>query len=131
MPSPGTFFGPITVWSPFFPSYSDKVSKSFINGIVAFRTIPRPHFAVLQSKLFPIYFSMQTILPVIMALTYPAKSSIGSRSSIPGVFASDNRWTVLVPITLMFLSGLFNLAVIGPATVKCMRDRKSQGETSY
>lgn len=109
---------------------------SFINGIVAFRTLPRPQFSVLQSKLFPIYFSMQTALPVVLALTYPAdKLAIGSHSGIAGVLAPSNLWTVLAPIALMFLTGLANLALVGPATTKCMRDRKSQerkdGKKSY
>lgn len=73
---------------------------------------------------------MQTALPVVLALTYPAdKLAIGSHSGIAGVLAPSNLWTVLAPIALMFLTGLANLALVGPATTKCMRDRKSQGKS--
>lgn len=73
---------------------------------------------------------MQTALPVVLALTYPAdKLAIGSHSGIAGVLASSNQWAVLAPIALMFLAGLANLVLVGPATTKCMRDRKSQGKS--
>lgn len=110
---------------------SNQPLKSFINGIVAIRTLPRAQFALLQSKLFPIYFSMQTAIPIVLALTYPLnKTAIGGRSGVAGVLAPSNRWAVLAPIALMFLAGLANLVVVGPATARCMRDRKSQGESS-
>ncbi|KAL1873453.1 hypothetical protein VTK73DRAFT_951 [Phialemonium thermophilum] len=106
---------------------------SFINGIVAFRVLPRPQFSALQAKLFPIYFSLQTVLAVILALTYPGSGN--SLSSVAGVVAPANRWSVLLPLVCMFLFGLSNLAVIGPATTKCMRERKAQeskdGKKSY
>ncbi|KAK1765690.1 hypothetical protein QBC33DRAFT_131287 [Phialemonium atrogriseum] len=100
---------------------------SFINGIVAIQTLPRAQFALLQSRLFPIYFSMQTAIPIVLTLTYPLdKTTIGGRSGVAGVLAPANRWAVLAPIALMFLAGLANLVVVGPATARCMRDRKSQ-----
>lgn len=105
---------------------------SFISGIVAYKVLPRPQFSALQSKLFPIYFSMQTVLPVVMALTYPASQTAlgtGTPGGIAGVLEPSNRWSVLAPIATMFVSGLANMVVVGPATTKCMRDRKSQGKS--
>lgn len=108
---------------------------TFINGIVAFQTLPRPQFSVLQAKLSPIYFSMQTVIPVVIALTYPGDRTAGILPGIAGVLGSTNRWSVLAPMATMFLSALANLVVVGPATTKCIRDRKSQerkdGKTSY
>lgn len=73
---------------------------------------------------------MQTAIPVVLALTYPGSRSAlgGSPGSVAGVLAETNRWSVLVPLATMFLTGLANMAWIGPATTKTMRDRKSQGK---
>ncbi|KAM7197747.1 protein of unknown function (DUF4149) domain containing protein [Rhypophila sp. PSN 637] len=99
---------------------------SFVGGIISFQVLTRPQFSALMAKIFPVYFSMQTALPVVMALTYPGDSSSYSPSGIAGVFDSSNRWGVLVPIATMFASGLANLAVVGPATTRCMDERKRQ-----
>ena len=108
----------------------DIVAQSFINGVVAFKVLDRPQFSALQSKLFPIYFSMQTAIPVVLALTYPGSRSVlgGSPSGIAGVLDAPNRWTALAPLATIFLTGLANMAFVGPATTKTMRDRKTQGK---
>ena len=49
-------------------------------------------------------------------------------AGIAGVLDPDNRWSVLAPIATIFLTGVANLAVVGPATTKCMKERKYQGE---
>ncbi|MCJ1238014.1 hypothetical protein MMC14_006001 [Varicellaria rhodocarpa] len=113
--------------------------QSFIGGIVAYKALPRPQFASLQQAIFPIYFSLQTALPVILALTYPGtNSSLGTAavpSSLGGVFAEKNRTSVLAPLVTIFASSLVNLALVGPATTKIMRERKHQetrdGKKSY
>jgi hypothetical protein len=69
---------------------------------------------------------MQTALPVVLAVTYPA--GLTTPSGVAGLLDVSNRWSALVPIATMFVTALANMAVIGPATTKCMRDRKSQGE---
>ena len=52
-----------------------------------------------------------------------------------GVFADENRWSVLAPLGITFVTSLVNLVLVGPATTKCMRERKSQefkdGKKSY
>ncbi|KAM7202082.1 protein of unknown function (DUF4149) domain containing protein [Naviculisporaceae sp. PSN 640] len=110
---------------------------SFVGGIVSFQVLTRPQFAALMAKIFPVYFSMQTVLPVVMAITYPGSSTSLAPSGLAGVLDSSNRWTVLAPIAAIFASGLANLAVIGPATTKTMDERKRQekerkdGKKSY
>jgi hypothetical protein len=100
--------------------------QSFINGIVAYRALPRPQFSVLQQKLFPIYFGLQTALPAVMALTYP-----GMRSNIPnsiqGVLAESNRISTLTPLALIFVTSAANMLAVGPATTKIMKERKRRG----
>lgn len=74
---------------------------------------------------------MQTALPAVMALTFPGASTALGRgtASISGVFAPENRWSVLLPLGTILLSGLANAAYIGPQTTSIMRERKHQGET--
>lgn len=99
--------------------------KSFIGGTVAYRALERPQFSKLQQKIFPVYFSMQTALPVVLALTYPGDRT--TASSLSGALAEGNRWDVLVPILTMFATGFANLVIVGPATTKIMLERKQQG----
>ncbi|KIV88421.1 hypothetical protein PV10_08107 [Exophiala mesophila] len=114
-----------------------EIFQSFIGGIVAFRSLPRAQFATLQSALFPIYFSMQSVLPVLLALTFPAeRTAIGTTpSSLSGVLHPSNRLHVLTPLAIVFGAGLANSLVIGPQTTKTMRLRKHQetkdGKRSY
>jgi len=95
-----------------------------VGGIVSFQVLARPQFSLLMAKLFPVYFTMQTALPVVLALTYP-----GDSFSQPGVAGVLENTSVLYPIAATFLSALANLAVVGPATTKCMDQRKLQGQT--
>lgn len=107
-----------------------EVFQSFIAGVQAYRVLPRPQFATLQSALFPIYFSMQTALPIVMAITYPGeRSAVGNTNiGLSGVLAEVNRFGVLLPLVTIFATSAANLAIIGPATTKCMRERKHQGK---
>lgn len=68
---------------------------------------------------------MQTALPAAMALTYPGTSLI--EGGLKGIMAEQNRWSVLAPLGTMFVTGLLNLAFIGPATTQTMKERKHQG----
>lgn len=89
-------------------------SQSYIGGVVAYKVLPRPMFSQLQEKIFPIYFGMQTVLPVVLALTYPGpRNPLSVPSGIQGAFAEVNRWSVLVPLGTMFLTGLANMFFIG------------------
>lgn len=101
------------------------LSQSFIGGVLAFKTIPRPQFSALQQKIFPIYFGMQTAVPVFLALTYPSAGS--TPSGIQGTLAEPNRWTVLAPLATMFITGVANMAFIRPAIENIMKERKLQG----
>ena len=75
---------------------------------------------------------MQSALPVILALTYPGKMTLGGReaSGLSGVLSEDNRLSVLAPLVTMVGCGLANAIFIGPATTKIMRERKAQGRMS-
>ena len=95
--------------------------QSFCGGIIAYNVLPRPQFSSLQQKIFPVYFAIQTALPAVLALTYPgANNPLGTASSLQGMVAEPNRWSVLVPIAAMFVSGLANLLYLGPETTRIM-----------
>lgn len=96
---------------------------------MAFRSLPRAQFSTLQQGIFPVYFGMQTALPILLAITYPGEKTVLRRtdSSLAGVLAPENRYTVLAPLALIFSMGLANATIVGPATTRVMRQRKHQG----
>ncbi|KAF9874110.1 hypothetical protein CkaCkLH20_08482 [Colletotrichum karsti] len=110
---------------------------SFVNGITMFRVLERPAFSTAQNALFPVYFTIQTALPAVMALTFPGSGSpFGAREGgIGGLLNESNRYSALLPIATMFVTGLANLVVILPKTQKVMKARyaqeKKDGKKSY
>ncbi|KAF2503181.1 hypothetical protein BU16DRAFT_449306 [Lophium mytilinum] len=98
--------------------------QSFVGGIIAFRVLPRPQFSVLQSHIFPVYFTMQTALPVALALTYSGGPKVLAQQTLPASL-----------IGTMIVTGVINWVWIGPATTQCMKERKHQetrdGKKSY
>lgn len=101
--------------------------QTFINGIVMFRTVDRPSFSAIQQKLFPIYFGLQTVLPGVLALTYPGNTLIGLSNGPAGLVSEFARWHSLLPISVMALTGAVNLLVFLPLTVEVMKQRRGQG----
>ncbi|KAI9862781.1 MAG: hypothetical protein M1813_004277 [Trichoglossum hirsutum] len=106
--------------------------QTFVNGTISFRVLPRPQFASLQQALFPVYFSLQTALPVFMALTYPGTRTTAGlqKSGMLGVLAQENRFGVLLPLLTIFTTSLANLTLVDPATKRILRERKHQGKLS-
>ncbi len=72
---------------------------SFIGGPIAFKVLPRQQFGLLQSKLFPIYFSLQSVLNGVCLVT------------------TSNRNARII-FLIGALSGLINLTILGPWTTK-------------
>jgi hypothetical protein len=72
-------------------------------------------FAQLQQKIFPVYFSMQSTLPLIVLLTYPS-------ATYSQVLSTD----AAIPMLVTFATSAVNLVVVGPKTTKIMRARKVQ-----
>lgn len=108
--------------------------QSFIAGPVAFGAIPRSAFASLQTAVTPIFFAIQSALPVIVAVTWPGTklASAGStelrhNAGFFGLLQPENLWEGAVPIAIMLGTALVNLAFLGPMTTKTMRERKHQG----
>jgi len=103
--------------------------QSFISGIIAFRVLPRPQFSVLQQNTFPTYFTLQSVIPVVLALTYPP-----GRGGPAALYKGEDK-LVAGLIATMFVTAVANWAWLGPATTHCMRERKHQetrdGKKSY
>jgi hypothetical protein len=99
--------------------FGTSIFNTFFAGIISFKVLPRPSFSVLQQKLFPYYFGMQTILPLTTILSFPA-------SSLSSLADSPNLWSVTVPLAGMAVLGAMNWLWLGPWTTKVMRERKHQ-----
>lgn len=104
-----------------------EVFQSFVGGITAYRALPRAQFASLQSALFPVYFSIQTAAPVILALTYPGDRLRNVPSGPSGLIAAGDKWGTLIPVLTIFATSLSNLVMVGPWTTRVMKERKHQG----
>lgn len=109
------------------------VFHTFFNSVTSFKVLERPQFAILQRALFPIYFGMQTVLPVAMAITYPGSNM--ATGGLSGVFDKSNRWGVLVPLATVCLTGLVNWAYFLPVTnaitAKRRQQEKKDGKRSW
>ncbi|RHZ68143.1 DUF4149 domain-containing protein [Aspergillus thermomutatus] len=109
-----------------------QAQQTFIGGIIAFRVLPRPQFSTLQTATFPVYFTLQSALPVVVALT----SSKGAQlNGISGLLAPENRFGTLLPLATVAVAGLINQVILRPLTVRTMKERKHQetrdGKKSY
>jgi hypothetical protein len=104
-----------------------QIYQSFIGGTTAYKALPRPQFAALQNKLFPIYFSLQSALPLALALTFPGKFGTTDLSSVYGVIAEENRYTVLLPLVTVSVAGLVNMFYLTPLVGRVMKERFQQG----
>lgn len=109
-----------------------NIQNTFFAGPIAYKCLPRPQFATLQTNIFPIFFSFQSVLPLILAATWPGSSSPGLQTprkdpGMAGLLMEHNLWNALLPISLMFATSALNLVLLGPATTRVMRKRKHQG----
>lgn len=91
---------------------------SFVFGIVAFKNLPRQTFGHLQSKLFPLYFTLSTAAPTLLLATlhYATGGAIPQKQ--------------LVLLGISAVSSLLNLFVVEPLATKVMFERYEL-ENSY
>ena len=81
--------------------------------------------------MFPVYFALQTALPVALALTFPgiASSSVTGARILGGPFGlldERARSSALIPLSAFFVTAVSNLVYLGPVTTKVMKERKHQ-----
>lgn len=118
----------LTMLNSYGTLLGSEVFQTFVGGIVAYKALSRPQFSVLQQKIFPVYFGMQTLLPVLMALTYPyaTSTSLNFTQSLGSILEPTNRSEGFIPIAVMAVCGALNWAIFGPGTTKNMLKRKHQ-----
>ncbi|KAJ5856458.1 uncharacterized protein N7529_010402 [Penicillium soppii] len=96
-----------------------QVFQTFFNGILAYKGLSRPFFGVHQGAIFPVYFSLQSFLPVLVALTGAQKNQ------------SMSPLNVLTPLywcmTAVSTAGLINLIIFRPLTQEAVKARNQQG----
>lgn len=106
------------------------LDKTFLGAPLSFRALPRPYFATLQSTIFPAYFGVQTVLPLVVAATYPGQhTSTGTwvefgPQSVSGVLGER---AALVPLVTTFVAGLVNILAVRPVVARIMEERRKQG----
>lgn len=96
-------------------------AQSFIGGVMAYKALPRPQFAQLQQKIFPVYFTLQAVLPAVLLLTHPSMSPISLINPSSPHFCNTG-----LPLLIVLGASLANLVVISPATLKIVNERKVQ-----
>lgn len=100
-------------WASFFGT---SVWVSLFSGIIAFKTLPRHKFGLLQSKIFPVYHAVQT---GTLALAIAASAVESPPASISVAFNHPN-------LRLLFLAlggCVLNLLWFEPSTTEVMWKR--------
>ncbi|CCE65746.1 hypothetical protein TPHA_0M01710 [Tetrapisispora phaffii CBS 4417] len=80
---------------------------SYVASPLMFKTLEKDQFSKMQSKIFPGYFCMQTVTPVILGLTSPVALSKGSITCLLTAVAS----------------GLVNFVYLQPKSHKIKEER--------
>jgi hypothetical protein len=93
-----------------------------------FKSVDRHNFSAIQNNMFPIYFGLQSALPVVLALTFPGSPLLGVPSGVSGLFDVSSRLDSLLPLGAAFVTGVLNLAVLMPATMSIIKERRGQGK---
>jgi hypothetical protein len=102
-----------------------SIFHSFVGGIIQFKVLSRPQFSQLQQHQFPVYFGFQTILPVLLVLTYPGSAtSFTSVSSLPAFYPENKSGSILLAIA--GICGMLNWFGLGPMTTTVIKKRKHQ-----
>ena len=92
---------------------------------LCYRHLPLPEFIELQKNVFPAYFSAQTGLVLLTAVTYPPASILSLRMMSRAAFFSAH-----LPLTINLATAGLNAMVYGPRTSDVMleRQRARRGE---
>ena len=101
-----------------------QIYQSFIANITASNALTRAQFRILQAAIWPMYFKLQMVVSVLLALTYPGgdgKAALFHGSaSVCGLVDGGDHLTVLLPLTMMFLFSATNVLWVAPMTIKTM-----------
>ncbi|CAF9927165.1 MAG: hypothetical protein ALECFALPRED_003638 [Alectoria fallacina] len=117
-----------------------QIYQSFFANITASNAITRAQFGILQAAIWPMYFKLQMVVSVLLALTYPGHGEatlFRGSTSLQGVFDEGNCLTVMLPLMMMIVSSATNAFVLVPTTIRIMwkmhvesaREDKLRGNT--
>jgi hypothetical protein len=97
-----------------------QLYQSFVIVKIAHQALPYDAFTVLQKRLFPVYFSSQSFLLLLTAVTIPPH----------GPLSLIKQKGDLIPFVVAGVTAALNLMVFGPKTSRIMMVRKYQGPLS-
>jgi len=113
-----------------------NVWQSFVGGILAYKTLPRQTFGLLQSRIFPVYFSLSTLLtaglltlevklrPALYHALLRAPVATLRTLYTAGQFSPKSVLTSTTGLVLMSgLAHFINGAYVGPEASKVMFKR--------
>jgi len=93
---------------------------TFFGGIIAYRSLPRQQFGLLQNKTFPVYFMISTVLSSLMiaywVFTHP---DVATHIYEPKVADVAQLYLLLI----VFGAQALNYFVIGPTAAQTMFQR--------
>mmetsp|Transcript_38828 Transcript_38828/g.83652 ORF Transcript_38828/g.83652 Transcript_38828/m.83652 type:complete len:299 (-) Transcript_38828:276-1172(-) len=92
--------------------FGTVVYTTFVTGITMFKNLPRRVFGTLQSKLFPLYFKLCSLMIGVQILTLTAMPDVLSKTSEVSLF-------------IAFVTTLLNLLYLEPKSTRVMFDRYS------
>lgn len=92
--------------------FGTVVYTTFIAGITMFKNLPRRTFGKIQSKLFPLYFQLNSLMVGVQILTLTAMPDVLSKTSE-------------VSLAVAFVATLLNLLYLEPKSTRVMFDRYS------
>ncbi|WPH03985.1 Hypothetical protein R9X50_00686800 [Acrodontium crateriforme] len=96
-----------------------ELYQSLVMTKLCYQHLPKPQFTQLQKHVFPAYFSLQTVLSVMVITTVPQNPWLQ-------IFKPASRWTILAPLLLNLTMASLNLLLYGPRTSMAMLARVRQ-----
>jgi hypothetical protein len=95
-----------------------QLYQSFVMTKVAYKALPRTAFTTLQKRVFPIYFQSQSLLLLLVAVTFPPHGPIT-------MIKVKSSW---IPFVVAGITAGLNLVVYGPRSKELMIERVHQGD---
>ena len=98
-----------------------ELYQSFVLTKVAHQALPRSAFTSLQGRLFPIYFRSQSLLLLIVVITFPPLGPVS-------IIRAKSDW---IPFAIAGVTAGLNLVIFGPRTKRVMIERVHQGKLCW
>lgn len=105
--------------------FGSQLFHGFIGGPVTFQLVPRKTFGLMQSKIFPIYFGMGTVIPAAL---------IGNLALAQGALSAVPTFP-LAALGVTMVANAINWLYLGPKATNIMFERheleKEEGIDAY